>query len=367
LKEVTGNIVDSLLKAVGNLRMRITKRKLLRGVGFWMLGAAAVCGQETILLPDDIAQPSGSITIISQPLPQTDCYGNHVEFSVAVSGLVGTVHYQWQQRPPNGNFSDISGATSILLSIDNIGVNGQNVNNTEYRVLITDENGTIISDPALLKINSITSLTPAVVNSTICSGGSMTYKVFTEGNVINNGYRWSWNNGSGWTYLSEGGTYSGTNTSQLTISNATISQNGSYRVSVTFSTINQPSGDSTCIETSFTRERNLLVRQPLLPPVVSSNQQICKGNIPSTLTATAASGGSGPNYAYQWQKSIDGSTWIDSPDANVLSYSPPALTATTNYRIAATDGGTPHCGTVYSGSALITVYPLPTTSSIYHR
>ena len=117
MKEVTGNIVDSLLKAVGNLRMRITKRKLLQGVGFWMLGAAAVCGQETILLPDDIAQPSGSITIISQPLPQTDCYGNHVEFSVAVSGSVGTIHYQWQQRPPGGNFSDISGATSILLSI----------------------------------------------------------------------------------------------------------------------------------------------------------------------------------------------------------------------------------------------------------
>jgi hypothetical protein len=314
-----------------------------------------------------LTEPASPLTIISQPLPQTDCYGNHVEFSIAVSGSVGTVFYQWQERPPGGNFSDISGETGDLLSVDDIGVNGKNVNGTEYRVLITDNNGTIISDPALLNINSITSITPAVVNSIICNGGSITYKVFTEGNIINNGYQWSWNTGSGWAFLSDGGAYSGTTTSQLTISNATTAQNGFYRVSVTFSTLNQPPGDPTCIETSFTRERNLVVREPLLPPVVSGNQQICNGNVPSTLTATSAFGGSGPGYTYQWQSSTDGAVWTDIPGANILSYSPHALTATSYYRIAATDGGTPHCGSVYSGSVIITVNPLPTTSFIYHR
>ncbi len=365
--EVTGNIVDSILEAVRSLRMRINIKKLLLGVGFWVFGTAAVCGQKIIPLPENITQPAVSLTIISQPLPQTDCYGNHVEFSVAVNGSMGIVYYQWQQRPPGGNFSDISGATSALLPIDNIGVNGHNVNGTEYRVLITDEFGTISSDQALLSINSITSLTPVVVNSTICNGGSITYKVFTEGNVTSNGYQWSWNNGSGWTFLSDGGAYSGTTSSQLTISNATTAQNGSYRVSVTFPTLNQPPVDPTCIETSFTRERNLVVREPLLPPVVSNSQQICNGNVPSALMATSASGGSGPNYTYQWQSSHDVSTWTDIPDANILSYSPPALTATTYYRIVAIDGGTSHCGTVYSGSVVITVKPLPTTSSIYHR
>jgi hypothetical protein len=255
--------------------MRINIMKLLPGVGFWVLGTAAVWGQTTFTLPYTLTDPASPLTITSQPLPQTDCYGNHVEFSVGVSGTVGNVFYQWQEKPPDGNFSDISGATGDLLSVDNIGVNGKNVNGTEYRLLITDDNGTIISDPALLNINSITSLTPAVVNSTICNGGSITYKVFTEGNIINNGYQWSWNTGSGWAFLSDGGAYSGTNTSQLTISNATTAQKGSYRVSVTFSTLNQPPSDPTCIETSFTRERNLVVREPLLPPVVSSSQQIC--------------------------------------------------------------------------------------------
>jgi hypothetical protein len=347
--------------------MRINIRKLFPGVRFLVLGTAAVLGRTTVTLPVTITQPAAPLTIIRQPLPQTDCYGNHVEFTVAVNGYVGTVYYQWQQRTPGGNFSDISGATRALLSIDNIGVNGQNINGTEYRVLITDEYWTISSDPALLSINSITSLTPAVVNSTICSGGSITYKIFTEGNVINNEYQWSWYNGSGWTFLSDGGAYSGTSTSQLTISNATTAQNGSYRVSVIFSTLNQPPGDPTCIETSFTRERNLIVREPLLPPEVSDNQQICYGKIPSTLTATSASGGSGPNYNYQWQSSNDASTWTDIPAANNLSYSPPALPSTTYYRIIATDGGTNHCGTVYSSPLLILVSPLPTTSAIYHR
>jgi hypothetical protein len=343
------NFVDSVLQALRRLTSKVIIRKLWIRTGFWMTGHAL------------------SMTIISQPLPQTDCYGNHVEFSVTISGAVGTVDYQWQQKPPGGNFSDITGANSALLNIDNIGVNKQNVNGTEYRVLITDDNGTIISDSALLTVNSITDLTPAVVNSTICSGGIMIYKVSAEGNLINIGYQWSWNNGTGWTALSDGGAYTGTSTAQLTISNATTAQNGSYRVSVTFATLNQPPADPTCVETSFTRERNLVVRDILSPPVAAASQQICYGSTPSPITATPASGGSGPNYTYQWQSSYDGSKYADVPGADKLSYSPPALMISTFYRINATDAGTPHCGTVSSGPVLISVNQLPATSPIYHR
>lgn len=343
------NLVDSVLQALRRMTSKVIIRKLWIGTGFWVTGHAL------------------SMTIISQPLPQTDCYGNHVEFSVTISGAVGTVYYQWQQKPPGGNFSDITGANSALLNIDNIGVNKQNVNGTEYRVLITDDNGTIISDSALLTVNSITDLTPAVVNSTICSGGVIIYKVSAEGNLINIGYQWSWNNGTGWTALSEGGAYTGINTAQLTISNATTAQKGSYRVSVTFATLNQPPADPTCVETSFTRERNLVVRDILSPPVAAASQQICYGSIPSPLTATSASGGSGPNYTYQWQSSNDGSKFSDIPGADKLSYSPPVLMISTFYRINATDAGTPQCGTVSSVPVLISVNQLPTTSPVYHR
>jgi hypothetical protein len=366
LTEFTGNIVESALPAIRHAGRRININRFLTKAGVWVIGTS-VWLHTTITFPEISPPPDETMTIISQPQPQTDCYGNHVEFSVTVDGTTGTVFYQWQQKSPGGNFSDIIGENSSLLSIDNIGVNGQNVNGTEYRVLITDETCTLISDPALLSINSITSLTPVVVNSTICSGGSIVYSVFTEGEVSNNGYQWAWNNGSGWTFLSDGGAYSGTTTAQLTISNATTGQSGSYRVSVIFNTLNQPSGDPTCVETSFTRERNLVVREPLLPPVASGNQQICPGAVPFILTATPASGGSGSGYIYQWQSSHYGAVWNDLTGANGLSYTPSPLLSTTYYRISATDTGTLHCGTVYSEPVLITVLSLPATSSIYHR
>lgn len=314
-----------------------------------------------------VTQPLQPLTITNQPLPQTDCYGNHVEFSTSVSGAVGTVTYQWQQKPPSGVFSDITGATASLLPVDNIGMNSQNVDGTEYRVLITDACGTLLSASALLRVNSITSITPASVNSTICNGGSKWYEVSASGNIVINGYKWSFNNGSGWTELTDGGSYSGANTSRLTISNATPSQSGSYHVTVTFTTLNQPSGVTTCVETSWSRERNLIVRAPVQPPVITGNQQICYGNLPLTLNASAATGGSGPPWTYQWQTSFDGVTWSDLSGETTLSYSPPALTLTRNYRIKAVDGGTPACGTVYSLPVVIIVNPKPSTSVIYHQ
>jgi hypothetical protein len=305
------------------------------------------------------------MTITGQPLPQTDCYGNHVEFSVAVSGSAGIVRYQWQQKASGGVFTDITGANSALLPVNNIGVNGENIDGTEYRAVISDDCQSITSNPAVLHINAITSLTPQVVNSTICSGGTISYRVGTQGTVA--GFQWAFNNGSGWNYISDGGAYSGTTTSQLTISNATPVQSGSYRISVTFPTLNQPPSDPTCIETSFTRNRNLLVRPPLLPPVISSPQQICYGVIPAPLTATPATGGTGPSYTYQWQSSTDSNSWSAITGAISLAYAPPATQATTYYRLAATDSGTPSCGSVNSAPVAITVIPLPVTSSIYHR
>jgi hypothetical protein len=214
------------------------------------------------LLPLLFMQTDSLLSIINQPLPQTDCYGNLVQFSISVSGSAGTLTFQWQRRPPSGTFTDMSGENSSTLSVYNIGMYGQNTDGTEYRVIVSDDNGSTISDPAVLHINSITNLTPAIVNSTICSGGNITYTASSQGSALS--YQWESNTGSGWEAISDNSIFSGTNTPQLTISNATTAQNGSYRISITFSTLNQPASDPTCIETSFTRTRNLVVRPPLL-------------------------------------------------------------------------------------------------------
>jgi hypothetical protein len=319
-----------------------------------VIGAAGSCtGTETVI----IDQPAQPLTITTQPLDQTDCYGNTVEISAEVSGASGAISYQWQSKPPGGNFADIPGANSSTSTIHDIGVNGLNIDETEYKVLITDNCGTIISEPALLSINSITNLSGSV-NLTICSGGNTAYEVQTHGSIV--GYQWSFNNGIDWDPVSDGGVFSGTTSSRLTISNAMQSQSGSYRVSVTYNTLNQPAGYPTCVITSHTRTRNLTVLPPLSIPVVSAAQSVCYNGVPAPLNATPASGGSGPDYSYQWQRSPDGNSWTDISGAQALSYSPPALTTSTWYRIAVTDEGPLACGKAYSLPIEVKVDPLPT-------
>ena len=324
----------------------------------WTISDAGGCTPATGSL--DVAQP-GTMTIISQPIGQTDCYGNEVEFSVVVNGGSGTITYQWQQRPPSGSFTDITGATGALLTINNIGVSGQNINGTQYQVIIQDACQTLTSDAASLNVNSITEITPTDENSVICNiGGSMTYAVSTEGSSPA-AYQWLKQNGASWDPIVEGGSYSGTTTSQLTISNATSTQSGSYRVTVTFNTLNQPPSEATCAQTSSAWIRDLIVRDPLVRPVVSSGQSICNNTTPATLTSTAASGGSGP-FTYQWESSPDGlNPWTTIAGETTLSYSPPPLTSTTFYRIVATDTGIPDCGFINSLPVEITVNTIPAT------
>jgi|GEM_PF-1109958 len=310
-----------------------------------------------------IDQPAEPLTITTQPPDQTDCYGNTVEFNIATDYSSGNVTYQWQSRPPGGSFSDITGETSASLTVHDIGVNGLNIDGTEYRVVVTDDCSSVTSDPALLNINSVTGLTGRV-NLTICDGGGTSYEVTTDGPVT--GYQWSFNDGTGWHPVSDGGAYSGTRTQQLTISDATPAETGGYRVSVTFFTLNQPPEYSTCVVTTFTRNRNLTVLPPILPPVVTADQTFCNIGTPYPLTATSATGGSGPPYSYQWQISTDNENWSDIAGEQNLAYSPPPLVTTTWFRLSATDEGTLRCGTVYSYPVTITVNPLPVTSAIYH-
>jgi hypothetical protein len=258
----------------------------------------------------------------------------------------------------------MSGGNSPLLTVHDTGVNGENVDGTEYRVLITDDCTTATSEPALLSLNAVTGLTGSV-NLTICSGSSTSYEVSTRGSVV--GYQWSFNDGTGWVDISDGEIYTGTTTGMLTVSDATPAGTGSYRVSVTFNTLNQPEGYPSCVVTTHTRNRNLTVLPPVIPPVVTADQTICYNQTPDPLTATASSGGSGPPYSYQWQISTDYENWNNIPGEQSLTFSPPPLTTTTWYRIAVTDEGPLGCETVYSYPVTIIVSPLPLTSAIFHN
>lgn len=82
---------------------------------------------------------------------------------------------------------------------------------------------------------------------------------------------------------------------------------------------------------------------------------------PGTFTSTPATGGTG-TYAYQWETSTDNNNWSDISGANGLSYTAPAITATTYYRIRIPAVNAP--GSVYTNTATVSIAPPLTGGTI---
>ena len=60
---------------------------------------------------------------------------------------------------------------------------------------------------------------------------------------------------------------------------------------------------------------------------------MCSGASPVMISATGSGGGSGSGFTYEWESSLDNSTWTAiSPAVVSASYTPPNLTQTTYYR-----------------------------------
>ena len=107
--------------------------------------------------------------------------------------------------------------------------------------------------------------------------------------------------------------------------------------------------------TSYSNTATVLVYPQLQGGTISPSSQIIDYNIvPAALLVSGISGGNG-TYLYQWQNSTDNSIWANISGATATGHSPPALTATTWYRLSVLSNGI----TAYSTSANVTVIPPP--------
>jgi PKD repeat protein len=86
----------------------------------------------------------------------------------------------------------------------------------------------------------------------------------------------------------------------------------------------------------YTNIITITVYDPLIAGTASPDQSICYGGAPIQLLATPAVGGSG-NYSYQWQWQTGTGPWTTITSANLLTYTPTALFATTQFRLMQTD------------------------------
>ncbi len=94
------------------------------------------------------------------------------------------------------------------------------------------------------------------------------------------------------------------------------------------------------------------------PPVVNS---FCAASDPLSITGNVPTGGTGA-YVYQWQSSVDNTTFTDIPGAIGKDYDPPAILVTTYYRRSAMSGS---CATpVYSNVITLSVLPALSNNTI---
>lgn len=165
------------------------------------------------------------------------------------------------------------------------------------------------------------------------SGGSGTYTYQWQNSTDN----------STWTDIS-GATSS-------TYSPGALTSNSYFRRNVTSGSCGTVSSNSVFIS----------VYNQFTPGTPTGTQSICYNTIPSMLNPGIWPEGGSSNYSYQWQSSLDASTWNDIQGTNSPAYSPGAITSNTYFRRNVTDQV---CGTLSSTPVLVTVVEALSPGSI---
>ncbi len=88
-----------------------------------------------------------SITIVSHPSNTVSSSGN-ATFSISANSSQPPLTYQWQKQiPQSNNWSDISAATGSTINVSGLKLVDDN---TKYRVILTDQRGSVYSNEAIV-------------------------------------------------------------------------------------------------------------------------------------------------------------------------------------------------------------------------
>ncbi|GAH54660.1 unnamed protein product, partial [marine sediment metagenome] len=207
--------------------------------------------------------------ITTHPTNQTVCSNANAIFNVATNGT--SLTYQWQKDGVN-----IAGETNSGLLLNNVVAGDAGV----YRCIVTGACGSSTSNGALLTVNQDVVITVQPVDDEICENEATGFIVTAIGTGLT--YQWKHNGVD----LADGGSISGSTTSNLNIDPAITADAGNYTCLVT----------GTCgIVTSTTAA--LIVDEEIVISVHPQNKTACPNdNVLFNVTV------SGTNITYQWQK-----------------------------------------------------------------
>ncbi|TPG39212.1 gliding motility-associated C-terminal domain-containing protein [Flavobacterium pectinovorum] len=287
------------------------------------------------VLADVIPDP----IVTQQPVGNTICTGGTHRMTVVASGnsTGGPLVYQWQ-RSTNGttgwvNTTGGSGATTASYTT------GALTSNFFYRVRIRQSaNGCEVYSNAV-SVYVVTITAQPVAPIPICEGGTINVSVTASLNGGAGTLSYQWQSNSGLGFVNE----SNASATTANFTSDAINTTTQFRCLVTSSTTN-------CVLTSNAITVNV-VPDPTIT-VQPTGGVICSGGN-DTLSVTATNGT--PGLAYQWYSSLNNTTFTIIGGATSATYTTPALTQTTYYRVDISASGN-GCTTITSNVAMITVF-----------
>jgi hypothetical protein len=233
--------------------------------------------------------------IVNQPQSMTICEFDNANFGVDATGTGLT--YQWQVLTGNvfvdltntGVYTDVTADTMHITSAP------ASMHGAQYRCIVS---GTCLPQVISTIITLSVKTSPVVISqpedSIICDGGDAGFNVAVTGTAPI--YQWQVNDGTGFTNISNGGMYTGANTTDLTVTAIPVGMDGYlYRCVI--------SGDCTPNDTSDAAL--LTVNLPAAITSQPTNSTVCE-----TTNTTFNVQATGANLQYQWQLN-DGTGFTD--------------------------------------------------------
>ncbi len=286
-----------------------------------------------------------SPVMTAQPVSDTVNPGGTATFTAAASGNPAP-SVQWQQSTNGGaTWSNISGATSIMLTLNNVSLSE---NGYEYMAFFTNSSGITVSSAATLTVTTVATaptVTTQPVSETVNAGGTATFTAAAGGNPAPS-VQWqqSTNGGATWSNIS------GATSTTLALNNVVSSANG-YEYLAVFT-----NSAGIAISSAATLSVDSL-------PAVTAQPVSVMVNAGGTATFTAAAGGN-PTPTVQWRQSTNGGdTWTNIGGATSATFTLNNVVSSQNgYECQAVF--TNSVGSAASNAATLTITPGPVVTSI---
>ncbi len=275
-----------------------------------------------------------AISITAEPSNQQLCeVVNDANFTVTATG--SSLVYQWKKNGVNmADGGNILGALSANLTISAI----TSTDAAVYSCNITNTCGISNTSPASLTVYPQTNITTHPVIFYAVSGGDASFSVTATGNNLT--YQWY----KDAVLLTNGGVYSGVETSILTLTNLTVANAGAYTCHV-----NGTCGEVISNPGSLSiQSTNIIITQPVGPPqkCVNESWSFALGT-DALITVTS----------YQWKK--DGIDLVEDPP-HITGSNTATLTINS---LTVLDAGNYSCLVTESGGGLQNSLPANLTVS----